>query len=137
MPAVDQCEPQVIRALDKAGWRVVIQHLAIRLEGKRLVYADLEIHHKSDQRELLIVEVKCFPDTRSALDEYYHAVGQYMLYRNALRLAGDLSLLYLAIPITIYSTLFHSAAVQATLQEAKIKLIVIDLDREEIVLWLD
>ena len=49
MPAVDSCEPQMIRALEKAGWTIAKQHYPIRLgKSKGIVYADLLIERKFD-----------------------------------------------------------------------------------------
>jgi Holliday junction resolvase-like predicted endonuclease len=35
MPAIDACEPQVIRALEKAGWEVLERQFTIRLPDDR------------------------------------------------------------------------------------------------------
>lgn len=81
------------------------------------------------------MEVKCFPENRSALDEFYHAVGQYMVYREALRLNAIDIPVFLAIPRMTFDSLFQKAVVQAIINGSKIKLIVIDLEREEVILW--
>ena len=69
------------------------------------------------------------------LDEFYHAVGQYLTYRNALDLNNIHSSLYLAVPLVIYSTFFQKPLVQAVIRDTQIKLIVADLEKEEIVTW--
>lgn len=81
MPALDQCEPQVIRALQKAGWVVTHQPLQIRVSRNEAVYADLRLIQPAVKQTIIIVEVKCFAGKRSLLDEFYHAVGQYIVYR--------------------------------------------------------
>jgi hypothetical protein len=136
MPAVDQCEPQVIRALDKAGWQIMNRPYSIKLVGRRgYVFADLRL--RSHDQEIIVVEAKCFADPDGWLEELYRSIGQYMLYRNALRLRELPQSLYLTVPTRAYQQLFLLPAVQATVNEAKIKLIVIDLDREVIVSWLN
>ena len=58
MPALDVCEPQMIRALEKAGWQIIGKTLPIYLEYKRVVYADLSLQRA--QQQIIVVEVKCF-----------------------------------------------------------------------------
>ena len=81
MPAQDACEPQIIRALEKAGWQMIARTVPIYLEHKRVVYADLSLQR--ERQQIIVVEVKCFSEKRPLLDQFYHAVGQYLFYRNA------------------------------------------------------
>jgi hypothetical protein len=60
MPAVDPCEPQIIRALAKAGWKVVARQILLRTAANEGVVVDLRFRHMSDQRRIMLVEVKCF-----------------------------------------------------------------------------
>jgi hypothetical protein len=47
MPALDHCQPAVVRALEKAGWLVIDQPLTIRnVIGRRHIYADLRLKHR-------------------------------------------------------------------------------------------
>lgn len=136
MPAIDSCEPQVIRALAKAGWQVVNSPVTIRLGDKGgFAFADLLLQHETDQRQAIIVEVKCFPTTRSPLDEMYHAIGQYLVYRSALRLSGLNLPLYLSLPHHVLDMLDERPAVLNALQDATIETVVVDLSREVIVSW--
>ncbi len=137
MPAIDSCEPQIIRALQKAGWDVIDKTLPIQLEPKRVVYADLRLQHTRDGQQIIVVEIKCFLATRPLLDEFYHAVGQYLFYRDALTLRDIHIPIYLAIPAKIHQTLFQRLSVHTTVRNAKIKLIVVDLVTEEVVSWID
>lgn len=135
MPALDACQPQVIRALEKAGWEIIATTVPIHLEHKRMVYADLSIRRASQQ--IIVVEVKCFSSNRPLLDEFYHAVGQYLFYRNVLTLRDIRTPIYLTVPLQIYNTLFQRFGVQSTVNDAKIKLIIIDLQTEEVKSWID
>jgi XisH protein len=64
MPAIDQCEPAVINALQKAGWVVTHQPLFLRLDSHEAIYADLRLQHQQDNQAIIILEVKCFADVR-------------------------------------------------------------------------
>jgi hypothetical protein len=137
MPAIDQCEPQIIRALQKQGWKVIDRPFAIRIgQGKiGYVYADLRLNHIQNQQSLIVVEVKCFSSTRTVLDEFYQAIGQYMVYRHALKMKDIQTPLYLAIPETIYASFFQNQLIADVLQDTRVKQIVVDLEKEEVVLW--
>jgi hypothetical protein len=137
MPASDQCEPQVIRALQKSGWEVTHQPFALRIDRGRTayVYADLRLSQIQNQQSLIVVEVNCFGGARTILDELYHAIGQYLVYRQALLMNNIQTPVYLSVPETIYSSTFQSLLIDAVLQDIQIKLIVVDLVNEEVVLW--
>ncbi|GIK65142.1 MAG: hypothetical protein BroJett018_29360 [Chloroflexota bacterium] len=136
MPAIDQCELNVIRALEKLGWRVTDQPFPIRLSRNEGVYADLRLRSTDGQQSIIVVEVKCFSEKRSILDEFYHAVGQYLLYREALHLKNITVPLYLSVPRTIYDTFFARRMVQAVLKNANIKIMVVDIELEEVIQWI-
>lgn len=136
MPAIDNCEPQVINALQKVGWIVTQQPFAIRINPKELVYADLHLSHNQLDYAIIVVEVKCFSDNRSHLDQFYHAVGQYLIYRQILNLKPMKVDLYLSVPSTIYQTFFKRISVQAVIDEIAMKMVIIDLEREEVIEWI-
>ncbi|MBC7870484.1 MAG: hypothetical protein H7Y09_06560 [Chitinophagaceae bacterium] len=76
-------------------------------------------------------------DENKDQDELYRAIGQYMIYRNVLQVKAIPATLYLAIPTDVYQRLFLGEVVSATIRDAAIKLLLVDIDREEIVQWLD
>jgi hypothetical protein len=133
MPAIDSCEPAVIHALQKEGWRIVKHSVPIKL-GQRLILADLRLQRGDEQ--IIVVEVKCFRDYREVIADLYTAIGQYMLYRNGLARMGIYAPLYLAIPHTIYQEIFQIDVVQDTVLDAKIRLIAVDLVNEVVIQWL-
>jgi hypothetical protein len=135
MPAIDACEPQVIRAFEKAGWVVIQRPLTIRLSSKRRVFADLVMEQQAQQ--IIVVEVKCFSSGEKVLDQLYHAIGQYMVYQAGLDRIGYDHPLYLILPFPVYTKLAPLEPIQTTLSRAKIRIIVVDLEREEITSWLD
>ncbi len=141
MPARDKCEPQVIRALQKAGWKIVKQHFVIRIGKTRhskvndAVYADLLMQY--NQQQILVVEIKCFSGKRPYLDDFYHALGQYLVYRDALRMKIPAYPIYLVMPSEAYDELTNQDSIQRTIKNVKMNLIVMDLDVEEIIAWID
>lgn len=135
MPARDVCEPQVVAALEKAGWVVTNQPYTIGLNRVEYAYADLRLRYVRDSRSIIVVEVKCFATATTYTDDFYHAVGQYLTYRAILRLKGVDEPLYLAVPLHFYDEITQRAVMQSVITDAKISLVV-DLDDEEIVSWI-
>ena len=139
MPAIDHCEPAIVRALQRAGWVVTDQPLTIRADTGRLgyIYADLRLQQNvTDGDAIVVVEVKCFESADRFLDDFYRAVGQYIVYRNAIRLQGETIPVYLALPWIPFQRYFGSKLIQAALDDVRIDLIVVNLDTEEIVQWI-
>ncbi|MCC6892894.1 MAG: hypothetical protein IT321_08745 [Anaerolineae bacterium] len=136
MPAFDQCHDQVVRALQKEGWRLEKSPAKLSLPP-RLIYVDLLMSRGNNgiQKRIALVEVKCFPDEDSTTRDLYTAIGQYLIYR-AMITELDIGLdLYLSIPVQIYQTIFDKA-VQRVVAESHIKLIIVDLVAERVEKWL-
>lgn len=134
MPAIDQCEPQVIAALEKQGWRVTHQPLVLRLSKLELVYPDLRLEHQESHEIVIVVEVKCFP-SEAWLDEFYSVVGQYLYYREMLRAMGKNDPLFVAVPLEIFHGLFSRQVIKSVVQSIQMKLIVVDVELAEVIEW--
>jgi hypothetical protein len=138
MPASDSCEAAVIRALDKAGWAVEERNYAIRIPNtkpRRYVFADLRLIDKQTQRENLVVEIKCFAKNRPLLDEFYHALGQYLVYRTLLQSKRPSVKTYLCIPLDAEQRLLKLSIVRTILKQFAVDYIVVDIEREVVVRW--
>jgi len=96
----------MIRAFEKVGWRVHEKPYLIRT-AKRNLYADFGLQRANEDNleQIIIMEVKCFTDPQTDLQELYTAIGQYQLYQNALTEHRIAYPLYLAIPQTAYERL--------------------------------
>ncbi|MCA0457872.1 MAG: hypothetical protein LCI00_28155 [Chloroflexi bacterium] len=135
MPSFDQCHDQIMRALEKSGWRITDQQVLMKV-GRRRVFIDLHATHAANgsREEIILVEVKCFPELQNTAQEIYTAVGQYIIYRAMLQeLELDIPL-YLSVPEAIFNTVFDRP-VQRAIRQSQIKVIVVNLDEEKIVQW--
>lgn len=130
MPAIDQCHDQITRALRKAGWTVDAKPYVLRLTSGRRLFVDIKAQY--EQNEIIVVEVKCFVDNQ--VEELYTAIGQYLVYRNVLQRLKIHRPIYLALPVTAYYGIVDELAIEI-IQEAKIKLIVVDIKNEVIEQW--
>lgn len=102
------------------------------------MYADFSLQRVTEDQveQIVITEVKCFSNPQNDLQEFYTAIGQYLFYRNALRIMESAFPLYLAMPADAYARLSLDRTVLATLKDAAIKLIIVDVALEEVVQWL-
>lgn len=121
----------------KDGWRIADQHFRLAV-GKRNVYVDLRAVHavNGTSRQIMLVEVKCFPDSDTILQELYTAVGQYLFYRVMLNMLDDPTPLYMSIPQTVFESELDETASQF-LRETRIRLIIVNLEEERIVQWIN
>jgi XisH protein len=141
MPAIDNCEPMIRNALLKEGWTVERSPFFLR-SGIFTLFADIRMRkeaHKGNGtgRSIIIVEVKCFSDLKMFQDELYRAVGQYLIYQHAVSAEGILGDVFLAIPTTAYVRIFSESLLQGIIKQVRMKLIVVDLEREEVNQWID
>jgi len=97
---------------------------------------DLRLQKSQTEQTIIVVEVKCFESTRPFLDEFYHAIGQVIVYRNALKLNNIESPVYLAIPAVTFRKFFQQVLIEHVLRDTLVNLVVVDLDKEEIVQWM-
>ncbi|MBI1279188.1 MAG: hypothetical protein GC179_13765 [Anaerolineaceae bacterium] len=135
MPRLDYCHEQVVHALEKDGWSVDDRPRRL-IHEERLVFIDIEAVKgmNGSRQQILLAEVKCFPDRERTTQELYIAFGQYIIYR-ALLDQEEINLpLYLAVPLDAYSDIFDST-VQRALDSNKIKLVIVNLETETIAQW--
>jgi XisH protein len=132
MPNEDACQPEIVGALQHDGW--IITGRQVYIESDDIyVYIDLEAT-KVDRTAF--IEVKCF--SGSYTTAFYAAVGQYLLYREVLDIEMPSATLYLAIPSQTASHIYDNfgTAYGNTLRNNRVKIIVIDLEKEVIVKWI-
>ena len=87
-------------------------------------------------RTILLVEVKCFPPDSDRNAELYSAIGQYLIYRAMLVENDDETALYLSIPLVEFAKLTDNAF-KRVIRENSIKLIIVNLEAERIVEWVE
>jgi hypothetical protein len=135
--AKDRFHQVVKTALTKDGWNVTRDPLQIKVGG-----VDMEIDLGAERllaaergEEKIAVEVKSFLASTSAISEFHTALGQYINYRAALRREEPDRLLYLAISDLIYNSFFQLDFPASMLQENSVKIIVSNIELEQILLW--
>lgn len=136
--AKDIFHDNVREALIKEGWTITAEQLRVRL-GRAAVEIDMmaeNIMVVERDGEKIAVEVKSFL-TKSIINAFHEAMGQYLDYRSALRIVDPERAVFLAIPQHIYyHDVFQDWFIQQRLQEEKAKLIVFDSISNTITRWI-
>jgi CRISPR/Cas system-associated exonuclease Cas4 (RecB family) len=138
MAAKDLIHAAVKNGLIKDGWTVTHDLYPIVYKGET-AYADLAAERPiaaERDGQKIVVEVKSFTG-RSALRDFEVALGQYRLYWALLSETAPHYKLYLAISDITYQTDFQRQMIQFVVQRDHIPLIVVALDKEEIVAWIN
>ncbi|MFB2977045.1 XisH family protein [Microseira sp. BLCC-F43] len=138
MPAKDIFHDTVRLALEKDGWFITDDPLYIKVGGTEM-YIDLTAEkliaaQKADRK--IAVEIKSFL-RESEMTEFHLSLGQFLNNRLAMKQKLPELILYLAIPTDTYDTLFQRQFIQDAVEEYKLKLLVFDASKQEIVLWKD
>ena len=138
MPALDRYHHIVRRALEKDGW--TITHDPLRLEiGDEDLYVDIGAERMiaADKgTRKIAVEIKTFA-AASRIAALQGAIGQYILYRVALRLLESERELYLAVPQPILVDGFQRRELwRAFLANEQCKIFGFDIESEEITEWM-
>lgn len=125
-------------ALEKNGWIVTNDPLNIQCGG-----VDIQIDLGAERLlaaekdgEKIAVEVKNFVSA-SKISEFHTALGQFINYRTALRTEDKSRTLYLAVPLAIYHNFFNLSFIQTVVSENHLKLIIYNVDTEEIAQWIN
>ena len=137
MSARDFFHQAVKNGLQKDGWTITHDPLSISFGGVDMAVdlgAEKLIAAEKNQQKIA-VEVKSFLEKSSAISEFHTALGQFINYRAALKKEEEDRVLYLAVPLTTYNTFFRLDFTQLTVKENRIKLLVYEPEKEEIVEW--
>ncbi|MEQ8672664.1 MAG: element excision factor XisH family protein [Aggregatilineales bacterium] len=133
MPAKDRYHDAVVHSLEKSGWRVIRENVVVGDEVRQLY---IDILARRDSQQMILVEVKTFEDMQSPMTYLEKAIGQYMVYLAVLDFVGNNTPLYLAVSSDAYQTLFAETMVQHIIRHLKVKIVVFDPVKEEIIQWL-
>lgn len=135
LPAKDRYHDIVIRTLQKAGWSLIAEQVAIIMEDRRL-WIDIRASKRTENLAIL-VEVKGFEGMASPVEYLANATGKYAMYRAALDYLGIELALYMAVPDAAYRGILSEEIGKQTLKHNQVRLLVFDPEREEIVTWID
>jgi hypothetical protein len=136
MPAPDAIQGAVKNALIKEGWTITDDPYTIDYE-EIMLFADLGAERPLGAEragQKLVVEAKSFPSL-SPINDFKVALGQFLLYRAFLELLAPERKLYLAVSTKVYDDFFQLKAIDLVVRRYQVTLLVVNLEREEIVRW--
>lgn len=136
MPAYDIYHNEVRHALEKDGWTITHDPYVLKYEEVR-VQADLgaeRLFAAERDSQKIVVEVKSFIKP-SPIQDVKEALGQYNMYSVYLEEVDPERRIYIAIRREIYERIFTQKAVQVLVQRFQMPLIIVDVEKEEIVSW--
>ncbi len=136
MPARDKYHYEMKNALIKDGWTITHDPYIISYE-EVTVYADVGaerlIAAERNARKI-VVEVKSFIK-RSPIQDLKETLGQYDLYAGYLEVTDPERQIYIAIRRETYEEVFKQKAIQFIVQRYELPLVIVDMEKEEIVKW--
>jgi Holliday junction resolvase-like predicted endonuclease len=138
MPAKDIYHDTVKRALEKDGWKITKENLPLRW-GRKYTCVDIaaeKLFSAEKEGRKIAVEVKSFVG-KSDMVELEKALGQFRLYRLALRKKEQDRELFLAIPKEVYNELFLSPDGFELIESEDLRLITFDIEKEAVVQWIN
>jgi len=124
-------------ALEKDGWTITHDPFPLQI-GKKRLSADLGAERLiSAEKELqkIVVEVKSFVG-QSDVKDLQQALGQYVLYHQILNEMEIKRVLYLAVSLPTFNSVFSIELGQILLKNQIVRLIVFDDESEVIVQWI-
>lgn len=143
MPQRDQIHDIIRRALLKDGWQITDDPFVIAY-GERFLFIDLGATEKgllsaivgaSRSSERIVIEIKTFRSA-SLITELQQAIGQYQLYFLLLQEVDPDRTLYLAISEDVYHNFFREPIGQLVIKNLPLNLIIVNLEKEEIIQWI-
>lgn len=137
MPAKDIYHEVVKNALIKEGWTITFDPYPIKYEEVKLV-ADLageKTISATREGQKIVVEIKSFL-SRSPMREFETALGQYLIYQTFLSITHPDHKVYLAVGNKIYVKFFTQIAIKLILEKYQISLLVVEINKEEIIQWI-
>jgi len=134
--AKDLFHEVVKTALTKDGWTITNDPFFMKVGGVDFFIdlgAEKLIAAERDNQKIA-VEIKSFVSASSIAD-FHLAIGQFINYRLALKLADPERKLFLAIPDVAYQTFFQKDFPRMVIAEYQLGLIVYDVENQEIATW--
>ncbi len=136
--AKDIIHDAVKNALIKDGWMITADPYRIEYEKLNL-FADLSAERPFSAERAgrkIIVEIKSFVG-RSFIDDLQKAIGQYNVYRSLVEIVAPDYELYLALSEFVHHKFLGQKAIQVIIKRTQIALLVVNVEQEEVVQWID
>ncbi len=135
--AKDIIHDAVKHALITDGWTIIADPFRIEYKEFSLL-ADLAAERPfaaERNGRKIAVEIKSFIG-RSLIKDFQQALGQYAMYRDFLELIAPEYELWLAVNSIVYTNFFKQQAARLIVERHQIKLLTVNIDKEEVQQWI-
>ncbi len=138
MAQLDTFHQVVKQALIKDGWQITDEPLYLQYGGVdyAIDFGAEPLIVAEKQHQKVAIEVKSFL-VDSLTYEFHKVLGQYVDYRLMLRRLQPERILYVAVPVDVYHGFFQIPFIQEVVEEMQMKLVVYDIEQEEIEQWIN
>ncbi len=135
--AKDKIHFIVRRALEKDGWTItddplvllpLEDNVSVDLGAEKVILAEKGL-------EKIAVEIKTF-EQPSIIYEFHKALGQYFDYETALIVSETNRTMFLAVPSGVYPSFQKSKVISGSIERIGMRLILVNIDKEEIEQWI-
>lgn len=127
----------VKNALIKAGWKITHDPYSMKI-GSADLFVDLgaeKLLAAEKGSDKIAVEIKSFLG-KSIIAETQDAIGQFIMYQTVMADYESDRILYLAIEEDVFDNYFSEALRDLVRNRLQIKVLIFNLEKEEIVKWL-
>ncbi|HLO86624.1 MAG TPA: XisH family protein [Nostocaceae cyanobacterium] len=136
MAARDLFHNAVKNALVKDEWVITSDPLTITIDDVKLVIdlaADRVLAAEKVGRKIA-VEIKSFLNN-SEITDFHVELGQFLNYRLALQMQASDRIMYLAVPLDAFKSIFQERFIQEAIKVYQVKLLIYDPVHEVIQEW--
>lgn len=136
MAAKDLIHDAIKNALIKDGWTITADpyELAYQEVSLAVDLAAEKLFEATRGNRKILVEVKSFVG-RSFAKEFQSALGQYQMYLGILEATETPDTLYLATSDLAYRRFLQQNVYQMLVERFQLRLLIVDIEKEEIVSW--
>lgn len=136
--ARDIIHEAVKTALINDGWTVTDDPLRLFIPGTTKAFeVDLgaeKVIGAEKEGKQIAVEIKSF--SKSILNQFHEALGQYMNYLLTMQLTESPRELFLAVSSEVYLKMTELSIIQIQLKRQNVKVIVVDIQHQKIEQWI-
>lgn len=136
MAAKDLIHDAIKNALIKDGWTITADpyELAYQEVSLAVDLAAEKLFEATRGNRKILVEVKSFVG-RCFAKEFQSALGQYQMYLGILEATETPDTLYLATSDLAYRRFLQQNVYQMLVERFQLRLLIVDIEKEEIVSW--
>ncbi len=138
MARLDKIHEAVKNALVNDGWTITDEPLSFLYERQRVLIdiAAEKLFTAEKEGRKIAVEVKSFLSV-SKMSDFYGAIGQYDVYSLFLEQFEPERKVFLAVDTEVYKNFFSRKAMNFVIEKKNISILVVDVDKEMIVQWIN